>query len=170
MLPGAGTLPAGLSLRPSQPSDAVFIESLHRSTREDLRMIDGSEDFIESLIDMQFHAQSRGYGEQFPNAMYFVIEKLGERVGRVTIDFGSNEIRLVDIAFIPAARGHGYGTHVLKALQMAAGKAAAPLVLSVLHVNLAARQLYERLGFRVSNIGPSHAEMTWYPTAEFLNA
>lgn len=68
-------------------------------------MIGGEQDYIESIVEMQFKAQTQGYGDQFPNAMYFIIEKHHEPIGKAIIDFGHNEVRLIDIAFIPQARG-----------------------------------------------------------------
>lgn len=170
MLPGTSNLPDGLSLRPAGPSDQPFIQSLYASTRNDLRLVDGERDFVESLIDMQFQAQSTGYGSQFPNAMYFIVEKLGERIGRVTLDFGTNEVRLVDIAFITAARGKGYGTTVLKAIQHTAAKIRAPVALSVMKTNLAVKRLYLGLGFRTEESGPIYERMVWYPNADAIRA
>ena len=157
-------LPDGLDIRPARDSDRPFIESLYHTTRGDLRLIDAEPDFIETLIEQQQRAQTVGYGDQFPNAMYFIIEKQSERVGRVVIDFGHNEIRIVDIALIPAARGRGYGTGILRALKHAAGSACAPLVLSVYKQNPAARRLYEQEGFRVEQGDQMVDQMVWYPS------
>lgn len=64
------------------------MESLYRSGRDDLRLINAEPEFVEELIDMQFRARTAGYGEAFPNAFYFVVEKLGERIGQITVDSG----------------------------------------------------------------------------------
>jgi ribosomal protein S18 acetylase RimI-like enzyme len=155
----------GLSLRPMNSSDSVFIESLYRSTRDDLRMIDAEDDFIEELIGMQHSAQTQGYGDMFPNAMYFVAEYHSERIGRVVLDFGQNEVRVVDIALIPAARGKGYGSQVLQAVQLVAGKVMAPVTLSVRSDHVLAKQLYARLGFVVEEQQMPFERMIWYPQA-----
>ena len=163
MQTGLLNLPDGLGIRPARDSDKPFIESLFKSTRNDLRMIDAENDFIETLIEQQYHAQTVGYGEQFPNAMYFIIEKHSERICRVVIDFGPNEIRIVDISFVPAARNRGYGTGVIRALKHAAKSACAPLVLSVYKNNPAAKRLYEQEGFRVERTDQVLDLMAWYP-------
>ncbi len=163
MLPGGVQMPGGLSLRPTRASDGAFLESLHRSTREDLRLVDGEDDFIEELIDMQHRAQTTGYGDMFPNAMYFIIENQGERIGRVVLDFGHVEIRVVDLAFIPAARGKGFGAQTLQTVQMVASKLMAPVVLTVLSQNVLAKQLYLRLGFVVVDMQFPLERMIWYP-------
>jgi ribosomal protein S18 acetylase RimI-like enzyme len=165
MLSGSLKFQGGLSLRPMNASDKVFIESLYRSTRDDLRMLDAEDDFIEDLITIQHHAQTLGYGDMFPNAMYFVAEYLRERIGRVVLDFGQNEIRVVDIALIPAARGKGYGNQLLQAVQLAASKVMAPVTLSVRADHMHAKQLYARLGFVVEEARMPFERMVWYPPA-----
>lgn len=159
------TVPAGLHIRPSQPSDKPFMEKLHREVRQDLQLIDGERDFIESIVEMQFRAQSQGYGAQFPNAMYFIIEKHGEPIGKATLDFGHNEIRLIDIGFLNAARGHGFGRAIIQSFQHCAAQSAVPLSLAVLNHNLVAKRLYLELGFQVVQNKPPHDLLVWYPTA-----
>lgn len=158
-------LPHGLSIRPSTPADKAFIEGLFRSTREDLQNIDAEPDLIESVMEMQLDAQTTGHGDMFPNAMYFIIEKLGEPIGRLTIDFGSNEIRVVNIAFISETRGRGYGEGVFRALQVAAESTAAPLVVIAHMQNPGMKSLYLKLGFQVDEIQPPFERMVWYPAS-----
>jgi ribosomal protein S18 acetylase RimI-like enzyme len=156
-------LPDGLYIRPSRPSDKVFLEQLFHSTRNDLQLIDGEQDFIESIIEMQFRAQIQGYGDQFPNAMYFIIEKHHEAIGKATLDFGSNEVRLIDLALLPKARGLGFGQAVIQSFQMAAAQVGAPMVLTVEQGNIGAKQLYLRLGFQTESINSPYELMSWYP-------
>ncbi len=156
----------GLNIRPSKPVDQPFLEQLHDTTRSDLKLIDGDRDFVDGIIQLQFRAQSEGYGSQFPNAMYFVVEKQQERIGKVTIDFGPNEVRLIDIAFIPEARGKGYGEEVLRSLQQAATQVGTPLTLTVQASNVGAKSLYTRLGFVVESAMPPYESMVWYPPSQ----
>ncbi|MGB0720791.1 MAG: GNAT family N-acetyltransferase [Gammaproteobacteria bacterium] len=169
MLPGSGTLGHGLQLRPSRPSDQPFLETLYRASREDLQLIDAEDEFIDALIEMQFEAQTKGYGDMFPNAMYFIVEYHGERIGRVTLDFGSTEIRVVDLSLIPQARGKGLGSTVLRHVQMTAQKIMVPVSLSVAAGNVVAAQLYQKLGFQVAETSPMYAQMVWYPRAAAVN-
>lgn len=171
MLPGNhGHFDNGISIRPARASDQPFIASLFRSTRDDLQMLNAEQGFIDALIDQQHEAQMQGYGDQFPNAMYFIVEKINEPIGRVTIDFGSNEVRIVDLALIPAARGKGFGSSILRGIQQAAGVTGAPVTLSVQANNIGAQQLYARLGFQLTEIGEMHHMMSWFPSAQFLKA
>lgn len=155
----------GFALRPMTASDNAFVESLYRSTRDDLRLLNAEDDFIEELIGWQRHAQTEGYGDMFPNAMYFIAEYHGERIGRIILDFGDAEIRVVDIALIPAARGKGYGAQVLQTVQLVAGKVLAPVALTVRCDHLQAKQLYARLGFVVEGAQMPFQRMVWYPPA-----
>jgi ribosomal protein S18 acetylase RimI-like enzyme len=154
---------ARLVLRPARDSDRGFIEALYRSTRDDLRLVDGEPEMIESLIDMQYRAQHSGYGAQFPEAWHFVVEHAMERIGRVVLDFGENEVRLVDIAFVPTARGKGFGKEVIKALQGTAARVWAPITLTVHPLNVPARRLYASLGFRTLEPHPVAERLVWYP-------
>ncbi|MBB1384636.1 GNAT family N-acetyltransferase [Pseudoalteromonas sp. SG45-5] len=156
-------IPKGLNIRPSNAADKPFLEKLHNTMRQDLQLIDAEKDFVESIVEMQFKAQTQGYGEKFPNAMYFVIEKHHEAIGKATIDFGPNEIRIVDIGFLPSARGHGFGSAIIQSFQSAALQSGAPLTLVVEQCNFAAKQLYARLGFQVESISPPYEFMAWYP-------
>lgn len=167
MFGGKVSFPGGLDLRPSRASDKAFIKTLHDSTRDDLRLIQGDPEFVQTIIDMQYKAQTEGYGETYPNAMEMVIEKNAERIGLLLLDFGHNEVRVVNLAFIPAARGKGYGTVVLTSLQRVCAQVKAPLALTVLRTNLGARKLYATLGFQsdAEISTPTHERLIWYPTA-----
>ncbi|MFO7593325.1 MAG: GNAT family N-acetyltransferase [Pseudomonadota bacterium] len=160
-----GNLTEGLHIRPARDTDNPFIELLYRETREDLLLLDAEADFVEELIEMQMKAQSIGYGTAFPNALYYIVEKQGERIGRVTVDFGANEVHVIDLALIRAARSRGYGAAVLKAVQMAAVKVMAPVSLSVDFNNLRAKQFYYRLGFRFEGVVGPAERWAWYPAA-----
>ncbi len=156
-------MPGGLRLRPAMPSDSPFLESLFKSTRDDLMSIDAEREFREALIDLQQRAQATGYGSQFPNAMYFIVEYIDTPIGKVTIDFEQNEIHLLDIAFIPDARNKGYGRSVMCMLQMTAEQVKAPVTLSVFQQNIGARKMYQQLGFMLKELTPPYEKLIWYP-------
>lgn len=156
-------LPDGLYLRPKVPSDEPFLQALYISTRDDLLLIDQCQDEYQQLVEMQYQAQCAGYGEQFPNALYFIIEHHHQPVGKVSIDFGANDIRIVDLALVREARGKNLGKGVIQSLQFAATQAGAPLSLTVEQQNLFARRLYHSLGFIVESEQQPYALMVWYP-------
>lgn len=158
-------LPLGLHIRTSVASDKAFLEKLHHAVRQDLQWIDAEKDLVETIVEMQLKAQTQSYSEQFPNAMYFIIEKQQEPIGKASIDFSHDLVHLIDIAFIPEARGQGFGKAVLQALQQCAAQVAAPMLLSVEQQNKVAKQLYQSLGFATEVVQPPYERMIWYPPA-----
>jgi ribosomal protein S18 acetylase RimI-like enzyme len=160
-------VPDGLSLRPAQSADSNFLEALYSSTRDDLRQINAESGFVEELIKMQHALQMQGNAANYPDALQLVVEKFGEPIGRVIVDFGPNEVKILNIAFINEARGKGYGSGLLRGLQQVAAKLQTPLTLEVMQSNLQARQLYLRLGFTVEQTGPIEERMVWHPGQNF---
>jgi len=158
------SLPFGLSLRPSRPSDAEFQRALHRSTRRDLLFIDGDRELIETVLRIQYEVQEVGAGNKFPDAMSFVIEKAADRIGGMVVDFGHNEIRVAYLAFLPAAQGKGYGKGLMTGIQNAARTLGCPVTVVVMHGALTAQKVYTDLGFQVAQTSPIADLMTWYPS------
>jgi ribosomal protein S18 acetylase RimI-like enzyme len=160
------SLPAGLHVRPSTPSDQPFLELLYKSTRTDLDLITADNDFIEELKGSQFAAQTASYEEQFPNAMYFVIQHHDQKVGRVILDFGSTEILVVDISFVPEARNKGLGSGVMRSFMHVSDQIRTPLKLSVLQENIAAKAFYSQLGFIHDEHRYPRDYLVYYPSTQ----
>ncbi|MDD2774333.1 MAG: GNAT family N-acetyltransferase [Gallionella sp.] len=152
-------LPEPLSIRLAQDDDSAFMETLYRSTRDDLI---GLGEMMLPILAQQYRAQQLGYRSTFPNAQYWIVEKWGERVGLVVMDINEIEVHLINFAFLPLARRQGNGTHVLHALQQLATQAHVSLTLNVSHTNPAALKLYLALGFVVVANHPSVSQMVWY--------
>jgi len=161
-------LPNGLHVRPSMPPDKPFINQLYQSIRTDLDLINAEQDFIVALKESQLAAQQASYADMFPNAMYFIIEYHQERVGKVILDFGSNEILLVDISFVPKAQGKGLGSAVIRSFIYCAEQAKLPLKLSVSSDNFQAKNLYLKLGFVVDEIIPPREYLAYYPKTNHI--
>ncbi|MFJ3486912.1 GNAT family N-acetyltransferase [Pseudomonas sp. NPDC090202] len=153
----------GLSLRPARASDGPFLQRLYHSARADLQWIDGEQEQIEQIVAQQFQVQERGIGEEFPNAMHYVVEKLATPIGVISADFGVNEIRVLYLAFIPTARGKGYGRIVLRGVQQAAQQVRCPVATVVWASNPHARQHYLALGFQVEETHLMAQRLVWYP-------
>ncbi|MDW3206890.1 MAG: GNAT family N-acetyltransferase [Alphaproteobacteria bacterium] len=170
MLQGLATMPNGLSIRPARPADKPFLEKLHRDQREDLKMVDADRAYIEELLDMQLRAQTSGYGGAFPNALYFVIEKTGDLIGKLTLDWGGTEARVIDLGFVKKARGKGFGQSVIMALLAACGPSKCPLAVSVAINNPPLYQWLLAHGFVVADApdGGSHHMLIWYPGGDAM--
>ena len=158
-------LPNGVSLRPTQPSDKDFERQLHEARRWDLWLADAEPDYIRTVIEQQQHAQTIGYGWQYPNAYYYLIERTGTVCGRLVVDLGEREVRVVDIALIPGAQGKGTAATVLRALQRIAGQLNVPLALNVLRINTPAVAAYAKLDFKAVAEYSDDVRLTmmWFP-------
>ncbi|UUQ67428.1 GNAT family N-acetyltransferase [Pseudomonas fuscovaginae UPB0736] len=153
----------GLSMRPSRPADGPFLQSLYQSARPELQWIDADPEVIEQVVAQQLEVQNQGIGEHFPNAMHYVVEKLDTPIGVLSADFGPNEIRVLYLAFVPAARGKGFGRSVLQGVQRAAQQVRCPVTTVVWASNPQARQHYLALGFGVEECSPGAERLVWYP-------
>src|SRR6185437_3623251 len=159
---------SGLTVRPATAGDQPFLEQLYRSARPDLQFIDADREFVETVIEQQYQVQQQGAGDNFPDAMHFVIEKTLHNVGSLVVDFGPNEIRVLYIAFIPTARGHGYGKTILQGVQQAATQNRCPVAVTVWRSNPGAKKIYLELGFKVEESQPTAERMVWYPGASLV--
>jgi ribosomal protein S18 acetylase RimI-like enzyme len=98
-----------------------------------------------AFVAQQFAAQDAHYRAHYPGATLDVVEIGGAPAGRLYVHRDEREVRIMDIALVPAYRGRGIGTALLQGLIAEAG--ARTLSIHV-EVNNPARRLYERLGFR----------------------
>ena len=164
MLNKDGALAQGLVVRPSRSTDGPFLQGLYRSARADLQWIDGEQALVEEVIAQQFQVQEAGLDTHFPGALHYVVEKLGTPIGALSADFGPNEIRVLYLAFIPAARGQGFGRVLLQGVQRAAAQVVCPVTTVVWASNPHARQHYLALGFRVEEDTAAAQRLVWYPS------
>ena len=98
------------------------------------------------MIRLQFQAQLAQYTAAYPAANYDLILAEGTPAGRLYVNRGEAEYRVLDIALLPERRGRGLGTQLLQAVLAEAGATGLPVRLSVYRENPALR-LYQRLGF-----------------------
>jgi ribosomal protein S18 acetylase RimI-like enzyme len=136
-----------ITLRPVSLSDEPFLCEVYSSTRtEELAPVPWNDEQKKAFLRMQFEAQHRYYQEQYPAGAFDVILIEGEPAGRLYVNRGPDEFRIIDIAMLPAYRNRRIGTHLIGALQTEAALARKPLRIHVERFNPAMR-LYERLGF-----------------------
>ena len=159
-------------LRLVRPDDQAFLDVLYFSTREDLHFPGADPEFVRRLVFMQQQAQLNGFRQLFPQAQHWLIEKssIGDTgqhylqpIGRAVVNRSEHELRLVDIAVMPAHRRSGAGKSVLLGLQQQASTSQLALSLAVSKNNHAARQLYLGLGFVVISADELFEQMSWRP-------
>jgi ribosomal protein S18 acetylase RimI-like enzyme len=110
-------------------------------------MTDWSDRQKSDFIAFQFRAQHQHYVTHYHDAGFFVVERDGVAVGRLYLHWRRDELRIVDIALLPEARGRGLGGTLLQALMAQAEAHAKTVSIHVEQMNPAMR-LYLRLGFR----------------------
>jgi GNAT superfamily N-acetyltransferase len=143
-------LPRGgvLTLRRVTLDDDEFLLSIYDSTRaEELDQAQWAEGQREAFLKWQFDLQRREYDARFPDAQYDVILIDGEPAGRIWIGRTDEEIRLLDIAILPAFQNRGAGTILLRRLIDEAKTTGKRLRHMVFVLNNDAHRFYERLGF-----------------------
>src|SRR5438270_11916777 len=95
-------------LRPQTDADRDFLQALYGSTRADeLALVPWTDAQKAAFIAMQFEAQSTHYATHYYDADFLVIERGGVPIGRLYLYRGETDIRIVDIALAPEARGSG---------------------------------------------------------------
>jgi len=151
-----------LHIRDAGAADEAFFASLYRSTRDDLLALPADPSVIDGLIAMQHRLQVAGYRNSYPQAVYQVLERDGVAVGRLVTAVVAGVIRVVDIAVLPSARRTGVAAGALRRLQAQAAEAGQTVTLSVHQDNVAARHLYEALGFAVNSEDAMRLELRWH--------
>ncbi len=151
-----------INLRPERPEDDAFLFAVYASTREEeLALTNWKEDLRRAFLSQQFQAMRQGYRSQFPTGEFLVIESAGKPIGRMVMHRTAAEIRVVDLALLPAHRNQGIGTRLLRQVCAQADR---PVHLSVLQFNRAVHW-YERLGFTKISEQGIYDELEWRPVA-----
>jgi ribosomal protein S18 acetylase RimI-like enzyme len=150
-----------ISYREAGDEDLPFLAAVYASTRtEELAPTGWPAEVKSSFLAHQFEAQHRHYRQHYPNAEWLVIEQDGVPIGRLYLDEWETELRLIDIALIPEARGSGIGTAILSDVMSVAANARKSLTIHV-EQNNPAMSLYRRLGFeKIDEHGIYHL-MEW---------
>jgi ribosomal protein S18 acetylase RimI-like enzyme len=155
----------GLSYRPAGDDDLAFLALVYASTRvEEVAQSGWPIEMQHQFLAHQADAQHRHYRQHYPDAEWLVIERGGEAIGRLYIEEWPSQIRLIDIALLPAGRGGGVGTAILADLQDLAAAAAKPLTIHV-ERNNPAMSLYRRFGFARIDEHGIYDLMEWRPPA-----
>ncbi len=149
-------------LRPAEGADEELLFAVYASTRRDeVTAFGWDEAQQEEFLRMQYNTQRAAYRVQSPHAEYSVITVNGMPAGRMIVDRSGANISLTDIAVLPGFRGKGIASHLIGELQNEATGTARGIVLHVDKVNVAARRLYEKMGFVAAAETELTIEMRW---------
>ena len=101
---GPTTLEAPYASRPAELADAPFLLALYAASRaEELDAVPWSPEQREAFLSLQFEAQRRYYTEQFPGSAHLVLLADGAPAGRLWVDSGADEIRVLDLSLLPGS-------------------------------------------------------------------
>jgi ribosomal protein S18 acetylase RimI-like enzyme len=138
-----------LAFRPVTAGDAAFLAEVYRSSRwEELEPTGWDEAQKRAFLRQQFDAQTKDWNRTLPRAKREIILVDGEPAGRLYTDArpASQELRVADIALLPAFRRRGIASRIFAQLIAETEPKAWKISLHVEHHN-PARHLYDRLGF-----------------------
>jgi ribosomal protein S18 acetylase RimI-like enzyme len=135
------------TLRPIRADDQMFLLAVYASTREqELAAVPWDDAQKAAFVQMQFAAQHAHYQEHYADATFDVVLVDGQPAGRLYVARWPGEVRIVDIAILPAFRNRGVGTRLLTTLLKEAEAAGTAVTIHVERGN-PALHLYRRLGF-----------------------
>ena len=154
-----------VTLRPAGPEDYEELVRVYASTRADelAQVTWWTDEQKLAFCRQQYEAQKTEYDARYPDAQYDVILLDGQTAGRLWVGRDEEQIRMLDIAVLPWARGRGIGTAVVTSLIEEARAAGKRLRHMVFMLNTDARRFYERLGFRVFEEVAGYLHMEWAP-------
>jgi ribosomal protein S18 acetylase RimI-like enzyme len=137
----------GLVLRPETADDRPFLADLYASTRlEELAQTGWTQAAKQDFLHQQFTAQHTHYMRHYPGAEWLVVENRATAIGRLYFVNWARECRIIDIAFMPEARGKGFGSAALGDLIDQAGDRIVSIHVERMNPALS---LYRRLGFEI---------------------
>lgn len=134
----------GISYRVMTDDDLPFVAALYATTRaEEVASTGWPPEMQAAFLDQQHRAQHGYYRTAYPDGEWLLIERAGAPIGRLYLAVDGGMLLLVDISLLPAERGTGLGTAILRDLL---ARETRPVELHVERFNPALR-LYQRLGF-----------------------
>jgi ribosomal protein S18 acetylase RimI-like enzyme len=150
-----------LRMRIAQAEDESFLFNLFAESQDHLAALRSNEIVWRRLVELQYQGRQISYEARTPEAEnLLLLDPQGSPLGRILVDRRPHRWRIVDLALMPAWRGRGIGTQVLREYQRQAATAGASLELQVTPLN-PARRLYERMGFRAVSEDAQAVEMVW---------
>lgn len=158
-------------LRPATDGDHEDLLAVYAGTRADELVLTGwTEAQCRAFVAMQFDAQWRHYTQHHPRSQcqLIVADPGGDCLGRLWVDRDAHRLHVLDLALLPAARGQGIGTALLRGLMAEARQRGVALTISV-EIHNPARRLYARLGFQPQGEPQGvHQRMAWQAASQHL--
>jgi ribosomal protein S18 acetylase RimI-like enzyme len=135
------TEPVRYSLRPATDADYVFLYQLH---------VAAIRPAVEATWGWDDEFQTAYFRSRWDPSKRQIIRVGGVDVGTLTLERRAGTVFLALIEIHPDYQGQGIGTAVLRDIIAQAHRWGQSVELHVLKANLKAKQLYERLGFKIT--------------------
>ena len=153
-----------ITLRPITPEDEPFLFEVYAAARmEELAQVPWDEAQKDTFLTFQFTAQQQHYQTKFADADFSVILDAGAPMGRLYVDRRVDEIRILDIALLPAHQGRGIGRDLIRDLLAEAAAAGKPVRIYVENYQHRAQALFKSLGFEQTEDHGVSVLMQWQP-------
>ena len=110
--------------------------------------------------------QRADFAKRFADCLVSIIEVEGRAAGAVWLDPGPDSIHITELQVAPELQGNGIGTATIRNVIEQAASRGLPVTLSVVPANPRARRLYERLGFRTTDVEAPFVHMRHDPRAD----
>jgi len=146
-------------------ADEAFLDALYLDSRPDLGALPVPRSVIEGIARHQRAMQIEDYARRFAAPETLLITQGEFPVARIVLAEAEGALRVVDLLVAQAARRKGIASRVLRALQDENER----IALRVRTENLAARRLYETLGFTLRHVDGDAMELEWGQKGEHLD-
>jgi ribosomal protein S18 acetylase RimI-like enzyme len=145
-----------ITYREAVEDDLAFLYGLHRAAMQ--RYVE------ETWGDWDEDWQLERFTQRFQPLQQRLIQINGQDVGVIEVFDRTEEVFIANIAILPEHQKQGVGSQVIVEIIEKADAQNKPVALRVLKVNLAARALYQRLGFGVTGETDTHYVMAREPS------
>jgi len=137
-----------ITYRSATAADFDFLFALHEAS---MRL------YVEETFGPWDEEFQRAYFQDhfFPSEVNIILLD-GQMVGMLRVQERTEETFLAAIEILPGWQRRGIGTRVIRALVNDASARGKPVALMVLKTNIAARSLYQRLGFGITGENVTH--------------
>lgn len=152
-----------VELRPVRASDEPFLRRLDAGLRAAEFAALGLEPHVlDSLLAMQYAAQTRSQRQLHPDADFDLVLVAGEPAGRFYVDRIGTSIHVLEIGLVHEYRGRGVGTRLLQRVLDEGAGSRRPVTLNAVRGSRALT-LYRRLGFEIQSSDDVYLALVWRP-------
>jgi ribosomal protein S18 acetylase RimI-like enzyme len=153
----------GIAYRAAGEEDYELLGAIYASTRAaEVASSGWPAEAQAAFLRQQHEAQHSWYAKVYAEGERLLIERGGEPIGRLYLMDWPENLRIVDIALLPAARREGIGEAILRDIGADAAARGRKVSIHVEKFN-PARRLYERLGFEAVEDKGVYDLMEWHP-------